>query len=171
MKSLAKPEKLKKRITIPTKPWAPYKPQPPAKEIEEKRKLSVLTSQEGSTFSIQWFVDYVHKNFPNEDPVNVRLSMEINKTYCDYNYDEIGTSLDFTFYTVSMIPNPKYDSMYTYYEQQLDKYEADYKKYKLDLEKYNFDEKQYKKDLEQWQVDYAKEVLAKHEEKKKGKKK
>lgn len=151
--------------SIPTKPWAPYKPQPPAKEIEQQRKLGVLTSQEDTTFSIQWFVDYIHENFPNEEPANVKFSMEVNKHY-GY-YDEVSTSLDITFFTVSMIPNPNYDKLYAHYEQMLVKYEEDYKKYKLDLEKYKVDEKQYKKDIELWQVKHAKATIARFEGKKK----
>ena len=146
---------------IPTKPWAPYKPQPPAKEVEERRKLGVLTSQEDGVFSIQWFVDYIHENFPNEDPANVRFSMEVN-THHGY-YDEVSTSLDFTFYTVSMVPNPNYAKMYAYYEQQLEKYTADYAKYKLDIEKYKADEKQYKKDVELFQLEHARSIIARHE--------
>ncbi len=149
--------------TIPTKPWAPYKPQPPAKQIEQQTKLGVLTSQEDGTFSIQWFVDYINENFPNVDPSTVKFSMEVN-THHGY-YDEVSTSLDFTFFTVSMIDNPNYYNLYRYYEEQLAKYQIDYEKYKKDLVKFKEDEKKYKKDLDLWQVEHARAVLAKHESK------
>jgi len=153
---------------IPTKPWAPYKPSPPPKQVEQRNKLGDLTSQEDGEFSVQWFADYINQTFPTVDPSTVKFSMEVNKTY-GY-YDEVSTSLDFHFYTVSMVDNPNYNKMLKYYEQQLEKYHQDYAKYKLDLKQYKIDEKKYKEELELWQVEHAKALIENHE-KKKGKKK
>lgn len=148
---------------IPTKPWAPYKPQPPAKQIEQQTKLGELSSQEDSTFSIQWFVDYIKENFPTVDPASVRFTAEVNKHY-GY-YDEVSTSLDFKFFTVSMVDNPNYDRLYKSYEEQLAKYKKDYEEYKSKLEQYKKDEKQYKKDCELWQLENAKAIIARHDKK------
>lgn len=153
---------------IPTKPWAPYKPNPPAQQIEQRNKLGDLTSQEDGEFSVQWFIDYISQTFPTVDPHTVKFSMEVN-THHGY-YDEVSTSLDFHFYTVGMVDNPNYAKMQKYYEQQLEKYHKDYEKYKTDLAQYKIDEKKYKEDLERWQLDHAKALIEKHE-KKKGKKK
>lgn len=158
---------MKKRVRypkIPVQPYAPYKPTPPAKEIEDKKTLGVLTSQEDGEFGIDWFKDYIIEKFPNEDPSNVKFSMEINKDY-GY-YDELSTSLTFTFYTVKLIPDPKYKKNFAHYEKNLEKYEKDYAKYKSDLKQYKIDKKKYKEELEMWQVEHAKSIISNYEKKK-----
>ncbi len=153
--------------TPPTKPYAPYKPSEPPKEIEKQTKLGELTSQEDSSFTIQWFVDHINQNWPGIDPATVKFSMEINKHY-GY-YDDVSTSLDITFYTVSMIDNPIYSTLYKNYQVQLEKYHFDYKKYQDDLKRYKIDEITYKSDLETWTLENAKATVKRLEGKTKGK--
>lgn len=155
---------------LPMKPYAPFKPTPPAKQVEKKTTIGELTSQEDTEHSIESLAAHIQNVYPNVDHNKVRFSMEVVRDY-GYYENELSTSITIKFYTVDLIDDPDYDKMLSFYEERLAKYKKDYQDYKQNIIQYHIDEKQYKIDLENWQVEQAKAVLAKHEEKKAGKSK
>lgn len=147
----------------PRKPYALYKPQPPAKEVEQQTKLGTLSSQEDCTHSLESIRQHIVETYPTVDPNSVRFTMEINTTH-GY-YDEVSTSLEMHFFMVALVDNPKYTQMYAYYEEQIKKYDKDYQKYRDDLKQYKIDEKNYKTEVEKYQLWHAKETLKRLEPK------
>jgi hypothetical protein len=147
----------------PSRPYAPYKPQPPAKQIEHKNPIGSLSSQEDSEFSLQSFEELIKAQAPGVDPSTVRFTWEIEKEY-GY-YDDVTISLNLKLYTASLIDNPNYKKLFSYYEEQLKKYETDYQKYKTDLKQYQIDEKKYKKELELYTLEHAKATVKRLESK------
>lgn len=144
---------------MPRKPSAPYKPQPPAKEVEQQTKLGTLQSQEDCTHSLESIRQHIVETYPTVDPNSVRFTMEINTTH-GY-YDEVSTSLEMHFFTVATVDNPNYSKMFTYYEEQMKKYEKDYQKYRDDLKQYKIDEKTYKIELDKYLLEHAKQTIKK----------
>lgn len=149
---------------IPTKPYAPWKPQPPAKQIEKKAPLGTLTSQEDSEFTIESLTQHIKEKFPAADVFKLKFHLEISREH-GY-YDEVYTHLNIHFSTVEMVDDPDYDRKYQNYKKALEKYGHDYHVYKEALKQYHIDEKQYKKDIEQWQLEQAKATISRIEGKK-----
>lgn len=149
--------------TRPSKPNAPYKPLPPEKKIEQKIKLGTESYQEDNQFTIASLIDNIKSAFPTADPNKVKFSFEIDTEY-GY-YDDVSTHLNIHYFTIEMIDDPNFDKLWAHYQKRLSTYKSDYKKYKQKLKTYKEAENKYKKEIELWQVERAKAIVAKHENK------
>lgn len=138
-----------KEPKYPKEPRSPYKPEQPRKEMDEKKHLGSIPIDCYETYTLQEWNDLVASYAPGVDPKDIKFSFEHEK---NWEYDDYTMTSSVDIWTVSMVPDPRYEMLNK-------KYLKDMAKYENDLEDYVIAHKQYKKDLAAYYVEAEKYQL------------
>jgi hypothetical protein len=142
-----------KQPKSPTRPYAPWKPQSPAKTVDENTRIAEVIVDKYSLYSIESFADFIKDQAANIDPKDIRMEFEIES---EHMYDDYTHTIKLTLFSQRQIDNPKYEAQYKQYLTMLEKYEKENLKYKEALKKYNKDSKAYPLEFDKWMLQRSK---------------
>ena len=142
-----------KQPKLVTRPYAPYKPIPPAKTIQQNTNIDSLVVDKYIPYTIESFIAFITSHAKNIDPKNIRLEFEIES---EHMYDDYTHTIKMNLLTQCQIDNPKYDEQYVQYLKLFDVYNKANKKYKADLKKYIKDLATYTLEHDKWLLEQSK---------------
>lgn len=120
-----------KKLCVPTRPYVPYKPEPPSETIPSRPVRTPFNScsTEFSLADLQSAIDSLE--LPSEIS---RDSVQVEVSYSSGYYDSIDIEMHLVY--CADIPNPYYQKQLKQYEQNLIKFKAENEKYKQDSATY-----------------------------------
>ena len=92
-----------KQPKLVTKPYAPYKPIPPAKTVEQNTTIDSLVVDKDTLYTIESFIAFITSHTKNIDPKDIRLEFEIES---EHMYDDYTHTIKMNLLTQSQIDDP-----------------------------------------------------------------